>query len=88
MKVKNWNNNNKITLRSAAKRCNKTTGKLHCVNTNWAAIIEGIDALDIMLNVLYFVTMAIPIKYSVQWVICICLYAYTCTHIPIIHIYV
>ena len=39
------------------KEYNQTTGKLCCVNANWAAIAEGVDALDIMLNLLHFVTI-------------------------------
>ena len=57
IEVKNWKNVKKITPRSAVKRYNLTTGKLCCVNANWAAITEGVDTLDIMLNVLYFVTI-------------------------------
>ena len=41
------------------KEYNQTTGKLCCVNANWAAIAEGVDALDIMLNVLHFVTITL-----------------------------
>ena len=64
--VKNWKNDKNITLRwlllftvlrrlrSTVKRSNQTTGKLHCVNANWAAIAEGIDTLDIILNILHF----------------------------------
>ena len=54
IEVKNWKNDKNITLRSTVKRGNQTTGKLHCVNANWAAIAEGIDALDIILNILHF----------------------------------
>ena len=55
IEVKNWKN--VTTLQSAVKRCNQTTGKLCCINANWAAIAEGLDALDIMLNVLHFITI-------------------------------
>ena len=50
IKVKNQKNDKKNYTTKCCKEYNQTTGKLCCVNANWAAISEGIDALDIMLN--------------------------------------
>ena len=44
------------------KESTKKLVKLHCIDANLFATAGGVDAWDKKLNVLHFVTMAIPIR--------------------------